>query len=285
MDSSSFDKCALTGEQEHGIVWGEPLEALPRLRFAGGSVPAQWEPFDFPPPGFHSPSRALDSLRGPGLRSWIAEPSVRRQNNPMRIVLRNDRRQRLFAVDVDLSSPPTIVHSSAEDGQVAHLDWDRVLDDERHLRRCPACGCSHLFAHKVLPQWAGLGLIVLAAVMAMGLYYLGNSMWAALLVLVGVLAVDGAIYVVAPRELVCYRCHSAFRGMPIRRDHARWQKSLSERYRLSEGNGDAGSPAGASGRASAGEGGGMDASGQVDQPDGAGAPDRREHRRKGAQVP
>lgn len=148
----------------------------------------------------------------------------------MHIVLRNGRHQALFAVEVDLASPPTIVHSPAGDGQVAHLDWDRALDDEHHLRRCPVCGCQHLFARKALPQLTGFSLLVLAAIVATWLFYGGGHMMPAVIVLAIVMGLDAAIYFFARRELVCYRCQSSFHDMPIRSDHPRWQKTLSQRY-------------------------------------------------------
>ena len=164
----------------------------------------------------------------------IAERCTNRQNNGMHIVLRDEHRRRLFSVEVDLSSPPTIVHSPAGDGKVAHLNWDRALDDDHCLRRCPACGCPHLFVQKAAPQLMGFVLVFLAAVVALGLYHVGGYAFAALLVVGVVVMVSGVVYVLSPRELVCYGCRSVFRGMPIRRDHPHWQKSLDERYRPSE---------------------------------------------------
>jgi hypothetical protein len=151
----------------------------------------------------------------------------------MHIVLRNHRRQLLFAVEVDPSSPPTIVQPPNGEGFAVHLDWDRALDDEHHLRRCPVCGCAHLFAQKAVPQAAGLTIIGVAAVTALALYFAG-LVWTGALVFAAGAAVYGALYVFARRELVCYRCHSVYHDMPIRRDHPRWQRALSERYRPSK---------------------------------------------------
>ena len=150
----------------------------------------------------------------------------------MRINLRNVQRARLFGVEVDPCQPPTVVRPSGRDGPVVHLDWDRAIDDDQHLRRCPACGCADLFACKQVPQLTSFALIVLAAVISMVLFGLRLVRWA-LLVLAVVLAIDLAIYVFGARMLVCYRCHSEYRRTPIRRDHPSWQTAVAERYRRS----------------------------------------------------
>lgn len=149
----------------------------------------------------------------------------------MRIDLRDERRQRLFSVEVDLLSPPAVVRPPDGQGPAVHLDWDRALDDEHHLRRCPACGCVDLFARKRLPQLTAFALLLLAAVVVMLL--LGVEQVGLVAALLGVMLVlDVGIFLFSPRELVCYRCHSVFRGVPIRRDHPGWQSAVGERYRL-----------------------------------------------------
>ena len=147
----------------------------------------------------------------------------------MHIELRDERRERLFAVDVDISDPPAIVHAPDGQGQAVHLDWDRALDDEQHLRHCPVCGCPELFARKTLPQLTAFAVVVLAAIVSMVLYGIGQP-GAALAVFLVVVAIDAAIYLFTQRALICYRCRSRFTGMPIRRDHPGWDKALGEQY-------------------------------------------------------
>ncbi|MEX0745613.1 MAG: hypothetical protein WD118_08415 [Phycisphaeraceae bacterium] len=148
----------------------------------------------------------------------------------MRIDLRNERRQRLYTVYVDPEDPPAVVRSPEQgDASAVHLDWDRALDDERHLRRCPACGCPDLFLRNQLPQLTGFVLIIFAAVVAMVLLGIGE-VGLAVLVLLLVGAVDVGIYFFTRRVLVCYRCRSEFSGMPISRGHAKWEKGTGEKY-------------------------------------------------------
>ena len=148
----------------------------------------------------------------------------------MHIELRNQRREHLFAVEVNLSDPPAIVHDPAGGGQAVHLNWDRAIDDEQHLRRCPVCGCADLFKRKPLPQLTAFAIVVLAAVVAMLVHGIGDQPMLALAVFLAVSAVDIAIYLFTPRQLVCYNCRSAFSSLRIRRDHPRWDKTLGDQY-------------------------------------------------------
>lgn len=161
----------------------------------------------------------------------------------MRIDLRNTQRQKLFTVEVDLSSPPTVVRGSVEDGpdgqrgkpQAVHLNWDRAIDDEQHLRRCPACGCEDLYARQVFPRLTAFVLIALAAVVAIVMLGLGDLRYA--LIVFGVIGlIDAAVYLFySDKMLVCYRCHSEYRGLPIGREAKSWRAELEERYRVAKG--------------------------------------------------
>ena len=161
----------------------------------------------------------------------------------MRIDLRNPRRQKLFTVDVDLSEPPTVVRGAVEDGpeelqgkqQAVHLNWDRAIDDEHHLRHCPACGCEDLYARQVFPRLTAFVMIALAAVIAIVMLGLSELRYA--LIVLGVIGlVDVAVYLFySDKVLVCYRCHSEFRDLPIGREAKAWRAELEERYRVAKG--------------------------------------------------
>lgn len=147
----------------------------------------------------------------------------------MHIELRNAQRQRLFAVEIDPDEPPAVVRPPSGDGAAVHLDWDRAIDDEHHLRRCPACGCPELFAAKQVPQITAFVLILLAAVIAMVLFGFGHVL-GAVVILAVVLAIDAGIYLFARRKLVCYRCRSTFSRLPIARRHPGWETVVAEKY-------------------------------------------------------
>lgn len=152
----------------------------------------------------------------------------------MRIDIRNLDRQRQFAAEVDLKNPPPVVRAPAEGertgpGEV-YLTWDRAVDDEGHLRGCPVCGCRELFARKDFPQVTGFVVVVLAVVVSVALFGAGQ-VWASLGVLAAMVVLDAAIFIFTGRTLVCYRCRSEFRNLPIRRDHPQWDLSIGEKYR------------------------------------------------------
>lgn len=148
----------------------------------------------------------------------------------MRIQVRNSAGETIFGFDVNPSSPPTVVKSPHPERPTITLDWDRALDDQKHLRRCPVCGCNDLFVRKELPQVTALVAIVLAAVVAMVLLGL-QQVWWAIGVLVVVAALDLGIFLFAKRVLECYRCRSVFRDVPVPRGHPRWEAATADRYR------------------------------------------------------
>jgi len=154
----------------------------------------------------------------------------------MRIDLRNPKRERLFTVEVDPASPPTVVRPEngehpGDAGRAVHLNWDRAVDDEQHLRRCPACGCEDLYARREAPRLTAFVLIALAAVMAIVVLGLG-SLHYALIVLGTVGLIDAGVYLFfSGHVLVCYRCRSEYRDMPIGREARPWESALDERHR------------------------------------------------------
>ena len=150
----------------------------------------------------------------------------------MRIDLRNLQRKHLFSVDVDPTSPPSIVKRPDGEAEV-YLNWEQAIDDERHLRRCPVCGCRELFVRKDFPQVTGLLIVVFAAVVALVLF--GTRQVTLGFVVLGLVAlIDAVIFVFAGRCLVCYRCRSEYRGLPIRSGHPGWELATGEKYRWSD---------------------------------------------------
>lgn len=148
----------------------------------------------------------------------------------MRIDLRIKPDETAFGVEVDPAKPPTTLKPRGEKGPTVRLDWERALDDHKHLRHCPVCGCPDLFARKQVPQLTAFVILLAAAIAAMALYGFGQ-IWPAGLVFLILLAVDIVIYLWAPKILECYRCHSVYRLVPIRRGHPRYDKTLADRYK------------------------------------------------------
>ncbi len=139
----------------------------------------------------------------------------------------------MFTTVVDTAKPPTVVRgpaNSEREGQEVFLNWDRAMDDEGHLRRCPVCGCRELFVRKDFPQLTGFAIVAMAAGVALYLFATDLMPWAVLL-MAGIVVLDVIIYFFTGRCLVCYRCRSEFRDLPIRKDHPGWDLAIGEKYR------------------------------------------------------
>jgi len=163
----------------------------------------------------------------------LASPSAPGQNTPVRIDLRSLDRKRLFRVEVNPEHPPSVVQGPPETdyaGKEVFLDWDRALDDEDHLRRCPVCGCRELFVRRDFPQVTGFVVVVLAAVISLVLLGRGSPVLA-VAVLAAVVLIDVAFFFFTGRCLVCYRCRSEYRNLPIPKDHPGWDLAVGEKYR------------------------------------------------------
>lgn len=177
----------------------------------------------------------------------LAKQADRRNNDSVRIDLRDRQRQYLFRITIDPRKPPSIAHppgsaatsteharppsaSSDATGREVFLDWDGAFDDQQHLRRCPACGCRELFVRKDFPQITGLVIVLLAVVLAVALFSNQLDIYGFLL-LAAAAVIDAIIYFFVGKCLVCYRCRSEFRDTPIRPDHAGWELATGEKYR------------------------------------------------------
>ena len=148
----------------------------------------------------------------------------------MRIDIRNLNREPLFSVQVDLKDPSTVVRPPDAPGPEIYLHWDQAFDDQHFLRHCPVCGCTELFVRKDFPQVTGFVIVVLAAVLSMVLFGLQHVL-AAVAVLVAVALMDLLIYFFTGKCLVCYRCRSEFRDLPIHPEQKGWELAVGEKYR------------------------------------------------------
>ncbi len=145
----------------------------------------------------------------------------------MRIELHDENRERIGRIEVDPTLRPTRVSIVNSDREV-FLNWDIALDDAGCLRRCVACSCTDLFREKTFPQ---ITILVVALAFAGAVVSaLGLVNTPLLIAMCVVLALDIAILVVSRRRLVCYRCRTAYHGLPIARYHRRWDPSTAQRY-------------------------------------------------------
>ncbi|MCH8152020.1 MAG: hypothetical protein IH830_06565 [Planctomycetes bacterium] len=146
----------------------------------------------------------------------------------MRIEVRDASRRRIGRIEVDPARRPTRVNIEGTDREV-FLDWDRALDDARHLRRCVVCGCSELFRAKAFPQVTSFVVVLAFAGAVVGA--LGYATTPPILVaMVVVLAADVVILLLARQRLVCHRCRSSYHGLPVARYHRAWDRAVAERH-------------------------------------------------------
>ncbi len=147
----------------------------------------------------------------------------------MRIDVKDGQGRPRLTLHVDPTRPSTVVKADDGRGPTVTMDWEKAIDDEGHLRHCPVCGCKDLYVRKQVPQLTVFVLILAAAVVAMVLFGSGLNMQA-IIVLGVVLAIDLGVYWFAPRMLVCYRCRSEFREVPIGQGPRRWDSMLDLKY-------------------------------------------------------
>ena len=147
----------------------------------------------------------------------------------MRILIRNNHGRGPVKLDVNLEDPPTIARPGQfpELPRPVSLDWDRAVDDELHLRRCPVCGCGDLYARKPIPQLTGFMLIMIAAIAGMALYGTGHVA-EAVIVLAVLILLDLIILIKARRILICYRCGTEYHRLKVPKGHPGWNAARAE---------------------------------------------------------
>jgi hypothetical protein len=90
------------------------------------------------------------------------------------------------------------------------------------LTACLACAHPELFTRKSCPPSLGLGVVVVAAVLAPWTYYLS---------LVGAAVVDFALYRLVPDVVACYVCGAEHRAFDATPHHPRFDRQIEERLR------------------------------------------------------
>ncbi|MBI1368146.1 MAG: hypothetical protein GC162_05775 [Planctomycetes bacterium] len=136
-------------------------------------------------------------------------------------------------VEVNPSSPPAVVHAKNPRGPEVeyYLDWDRAIDDEGHLRKCPACGCADLYRRSACPPLTGFIFVLIVGLICLALWGLADAPLGMIVAALAAVAVANVVVIViAPRHLVCYRCGSAFYQTPLSRGHVEWDSATAERY-------------------------------------------------------
>jgi hypothetical protein len=147
------------------------------------------------------------------------------------IDINNVNRVPLFRVTIAPSEKPAQVSPpTGTPGDAVPLDWTDAVDGQGTLNRCPVCRCDELFSRRDFPQRLGLTIVVVCAVASIVLFFMGQIIWCMAVLLAAVVA-DRVISLFTGKCIVCYRCRSEFRGLPIPRDYPTWDLSTGEKYR------------------------------------------------------
>jgi len=176
---------------------------------------------------------AVSILKTTHTRLYLRSRFVEHTIHFMRIALRRHPDDRPTHLEVDpAGATPTTASDARSDQPDLIPDWPQTIDDQGHLSRCPACGCRELFARKDFPQKTGLAIVILGAAGGIVCFVIGQVVWG-LAALGGTALLDLMIYPFTKRCLVCYRCRSEFRDLPISNNHPGWDLATGEKYRQS----------------------------------------------------
>lgn len=119
---------------------------------------------------------------------------------------------------------PTDVPVETVDGEVRYLD-PASLAEGGGLVACVACGHSELYTQKDFPRPLGIGIVVVAAVLAPFTYYLSLGVAAVL---------DLVLYVAGGDVVSCYVCNARHLGFPPEPRHPRFDREIEERLKFGE---------------------------------------------------
>jgi len=107
-------------------------------------------------------------------------------------------------------------------GQQTMLDLSSSLREQRIVDRCPACTGDRLYVQRDFNQKAGLGIVIVGALLAPFTPYYASLGIAA--------AVDALLYLALPEITICYRCQAHFRGFVRNPQHEAFDLHVAEQY-------------------------------------------------------
>lgn len=87
---------------------------------------------------------------------------------------------------------------------------------------CPACQGGQFYVQRDFNQRAGIGIVIVGALLAPFTPYYSSLYVAA--------AIDTALYLVLPEITICYRCHAHFRRFRRNPKHEGFDLHLAEQY-------------------------------------------------------
>lgn len=91
------------------------------------------------------------------------------------------------------------------------------------LRACVACAHPELYTQKDFPRALGIGIVVVAALLAPFTYYASLGIAA---------LIDALLYRFAPNVVLCYVCRTEHRGFAATPAHPRFDREIEERLKF-----------------------------------------------------
>ena len=101
----------------------------------------------------------------------------------------------------------------------------RAVDEAGGIWSCCVCAHPELFTRRDLPQKLGIGVVVIAAILAPSTNYLS---------LVAAALIDCALYFLMPSVATCYVCLSEHRGYGPEPTHPRYDPEIADRVRFGD---------------------------------------------------
>lgn len=112
--------------------------------------------------------------------------------------------------------------------------WSRPIDASAFKAESPTeclvCGCSDLWRQKDFDQRLGVAIVamgILLSTIAVAYMMPGT----ALIILMVFGLADWILYAILPDRLVCYRCHSRYRGISGLKETGVFDLEVNEKYR------------------------------------------------------
>lgn len=96
------------------------------------------------------------------------------------------------------------------------------LDEHGGLWGCQACGHPELFTSKDFPRALGVGLVVIAAILAPFTNYISLFVAA---------AIDAGLWFLLPETVYCYVCETEHRGFATEPRHPRFDLQVDDRLK------------------------------------------------------
>jgi len=108
---------------------------------------------------------------------------------------------------------------------------DAVVGDQ--VCKCIVCPSDDLYLRKDFPQRLGVGLVGVGILGSSIAWYYTNLPWT-FGILFATALIDVLLYSLVGDALMCYRCHSQYRGVVEMETHGNFDLEIHEKYRQLE---------------------------------------------------